>query len=979
MIHSIRFHGLSLAKDEQAVQNGELSLCANVELHDGALRPSVLTGTEMPTTLTAHAKDWDESADDARSVVRLVYVHKTSSYTHFIGTVKTDDGETYFMYWYREDGSLGGLVKSFAFMPTAIDSVGNTLVIVSEAGIEYALWKNTKDEYKYLGTKPPFLELQFGLGQNNFANYETGGVDVEGSADGFSEAWQMTNYTCEESISRIPKYSQFEEGEKQVNFKEKAQADFTENIWALINRTNDLIAKEGHFYANFFVRYCYRLYDGSMVMHSAPVFMPVLVPDNYVVAIPNLATDPGTTTSVWADSEAEGTHNWQVYWENKVTIHRQDSKGADCAFTVSKVTFQYMPRNVALQFLCNSSTAVINELKEWADIVESVDIFVTPPLTAVDETQTVKSASRCPAEYTTSGGAALRWKPSWVMNENYPIETVVDIPALSHDAYADKIRETAAFFKIASIKTADIQPVTELKDLEIDKQKVYYVASQEQMKDDYKTHNFIFPKGMYVYNHRINVFGLHEQLFHGFTPSQMFFHDARLNCSESEKYDVMTVKAVYVRLRTDEGEKYVKVDDPGEWYVQPYVLFNLPVFYPDARADKMYFIGNRVTGTGSGTFVNKCAEIDLTPCDELNGAMHVRGFTSGYDFADAPAINVDDTVQMPNRIYTSEQDNPYYFPVEGINSVGTGEIIGLAATTRALSQGQFGQFPLMAFTTNGIWALSVASSGTYSAIHPISREVCVNADSICQLDQSVVFATDRALNKVAESSVASFSGILDGPFFNIASALKQLDDYFKDDAGIATLIGFATPPIEYFKKGVVINDFVNSRIIVFPSGYYAPSQSDNGGTIVILVYSIRDSAWSTMLVDRPLAVLNSYPYPYIERQDGTVLTLDKKYDYTDTAMHKGLVVTRALTFGQAMTAIAGFDQQTDSQAKAVVFFFGSNDNRTWHYIGHSAKMHCSYLPGHSFRFFRIAVYTRMTCAEKYFQLNINTTDKYQKL
>lgn len=977
MNQSIRFRGLSLAKDEQAVQNGELSLCANVELHDAALRPSVLSGTKLSTPLTAPNKDWDETAaTDARSVIDLIYVHKTASYTHLLGYIETDNGEPYYLYWYQEDGTFGGLVKTLSFMPTAIDSVGNTLVIVSEAGIEYALWKNTDKQYKWLGDKPPYLDIRFGLGANNFGNYETGGVDIEGSAEGFSEAWQMTNYSCNDSINRISKYSQFEYGERQVNFKEAAQSDFTQNIWALINRTNDLIAKDGHFYANFFVRYCYRLYDGSMVMHSAPVFMPVLVPDNYVVVISNLATDPGTSTNVWTDDTGTSNHDWRVYWNDKLKIRRKDSKGNDCTFAISKVTFQYMPRNVALQYLVRSSYYDISLLKDWSDIVKSVDIFVSAPITAVDETKMVKSASRYSDDYTVSKGTSLRWKPDWCLNGdvNYPVETIVDIPSLSHDAYADKIRNTSAFFKIASIKTDDINHTSEYADLKVDKMKVYNVSAQEQMKDDYKTHNFLFPKGLYVYNHRINVYGLYEQLFHGFKPSQMFFYNARLNCSEKEKNDVFTIKSVYVRLNTDEGIKYVMVDGLTSEEVQPYVLFNLPVFYPDARADKMYFIGSR---TGSDeSFTNKCAEIDLTSCDELNGSMHVRGFTSSYTFVDAPTINVDDIVQMPNRIYTSEQNNPYYFPVEAINTVGTGDIIGLAATTRALSQGQFGQYPLMAFTTDGIWALNVSSSGTYSTIHPISREVCVNAASICQLDQSVVFATNRALNKVAESSVASFSDILDGPFFNIASALKELYDYFNSgshaDHDIMELLSFSTPPIEYFQQGMVINDFVNNRLIVMPA---SSEQSQE----VALVYSIRDSAWSTMLIDTPRKVINSYPYPYLQQTDGSVLVLDKKYDYTDSTLYNGLLVTRTLSFDGVMQCISAFDQQTDAASLQLLFFFGSNDNRTWHYIGRSNRPHSSYLPGHSFRFFRLAVYTKMSCAEKYFQTNLSITQKYQKL
>ena len=47
MQQSIRYKGLSLTPDEMAVENGALSLCGNLELHDGALRPAIVSGTPL--------------------------------------------------------------------------------------------------------------------------------------------------------------------------------------------------------------------------------------------------------------------------------------------------------------------------------------------------------------------------------------------------------------------------------------------------------------------------------------------------------------------------------------------------------------------------------------------------------------------------------------------------------------------------------------------------------------------------------------------------------------------------------------------------------------------------------------------------------------------------------------------------------------------------------------------------------------------
>ena len=707
--------------------------------------------------------------------------------------------------------------------------------------------------------------------------------------------------------------------------------------------------------------------------------MPVLVPNNYLVYVINAYMNDEHT----------------IDFADKLDVHRGDATGKSYDFTTGHVTLMYYPRNVSLNYTWRNDNTTIEKLKEWSDIVTSIDVFVTPPVTRADSAQTVKKCVLQPDNWglnaVNENGISNTWESIWTYsNTGGKMRTVVEFPGLSDKGYADKIANQAAFFRICSIKTDDIAASGDVKALPVDQSAIENVATQEQMKDDYKSHNLLYPNGLYIYNHRANLYGLYERLFSGFNAAQMFPQGdfSRLTLEEA-----CSISKIVVRVNTDNGYKFVETSyDVGN--VTVYQLYNMPLFYPDARADRMYVLYKTASGEGlNRTETEHWAEFKLSACNELNGAMHVGAFVTNYPTTDQPEYKADDVVTMYNKIYTSEQDNPFFFPAEAINTVGTGDIIGLAATTRALSQGQFGQYPLMAFTSDGIWALQVASSGTYLSKQPISREVCSNSCSICQLDQSVAFATKRALSKVVESSVASFSDILDGPFFNISEKLPKLPEYFKDNADILQLITFNVPPIEYFRQGRVIYDFVNSRLLVFPIAYSpvqttakqqtaikkAYKEADSQSKVVIFVYSIRDDTWSTMITERPMAVLNAYPYPYVQKQDSSVLRLDSKYDYTDTLMQQGIVLTRTLNFDGAMMAITGFDQLTDAHVTPLIFLFGSNDNSTWHYIGRRKTARAAYLPAHPFRFFRMAVSLSMTQAEKYFQTNLQITQKYQKL
>lgn len=947
MKQEIKPKGLNLSGDEHSAQPGELSLCAGVELHNGALRPSILAGTKIAGGAALHGY--------------LLYVHETQSYTHYI-TASDADGDLNMYFNYVEDDTMKSEVlvsySQFNYDDIrSIESIGNTLVIMTNTGLHYFLYKSTDNAYKYLGNRIPYIRLQFRPSANYEGAYDRSTVDNDNNSPTVNDAWRAMSFDASEACS--PSSSA-----RQVGIKADKQGDVTDAVWALINQTNDTIAKDGHFYAPFMVRYCYRLFDGSMVMHSAPVFMNVSLPLAYKVYSPNVHSRSGfgVTDVFTLDDEINiidpGGHN----------------------FHVSRFTARYTPNNVSIQYKLVSSSADVAKLREWGDIVKSVDIFITPPITREDSSKKIQRMVIEDNQYGARADYLLSWVSTWARADDATIRTnvIFDLPMLSDDAYIKKIRDTAAFYKIKSFSLADDGFSTSWTELDYDKSIIPYVTTQEQMTDDYKTHNVLRPVGtgggMYAYNHRINVFGMREELFNGFNIVDMINPAIDYGGISQSIY----IQAVVIEIDTEEGKKYV-ISYPGTSISQFFLINSCP-FYPDSRAVRMIIV------MGNGYRVLK-----MEPCPMLNGSIAITPFLDLY-FTDSAQSSFDFTLDnyapLLNKIYTSEVNNPYYFPLEGINTVGVGTIKGLAATTRALSQGQFGQYPLMAFCTDGIWALDVSSTGTYSSIHPISREVCINPDSICQLDQSVMFATARTLSRVVESTVASCSDMLDGPVIECGTLLPRLLDLFLtpsgedatpapyENADIAALLQFNTPPIDYFKKGRLLYDFTNSRVIVFPTNIATGSPK---GKTPVYVFSIRNLSWSTMLLPPIQAAINSYPYPYVQMADGSLLCLDTYYDYTDETPYPGIIVTRPLSFANTMQALQEYIQDHNSRQPQLIIIYGSNDLLTWHYIGRSQRNHAPYLPAHAFRYFRIALFTQLRISEEYSSVTIDIIEKYRKL
>lgn len=936
----IRFQGLSLTPDEHAAPNGSLALCAGVELHDGALRPSVVSGTPVNTPLTTAGGE----------VVTLIYVHETTAYRHFIGWHVASSVGT--LYWFNADGSLGGTLHAFSSGITIrdVDSIGNTLVIVADDAIHYAIFKD--GSYSYIGTKPPFLNLWFSVSDTYKGKYDRSTVSNDATDTEYYEAWRQLSFAATD-VSTV------KDDGSVVVFKSEHQGDITTALWALINECDATVAKEGRFSRPFMIRYCYRLYDGSMIMHSAPVYMPITGPRNY---------------KIYFENGIQSNSNGNIFLDNDFTVY---DIGGESRFSVERFCMRYQPANVALTYKLADSSALTELKNYWSDIVKSVDIFITPPIVREDSSQMVSSARVESTDdwYYQNGALVYRTSNRVYNTDEGKFNVMMDIPMLSIDALRDKIRSQSSFYRIHSFNLESDSFAVSFTEMPIDKTAVEHVATQEKMTDDYKTHNLLMPipsgsimatnTGAYAYNQRLNLYGLREQLFEGFTPEVM-----QANCTSYRDFNVMII-AVYVELNTEEGLKVVSV--PASRSGDIWCLRNFPVFYPDSRAVKM------VIKTANYNIV-----LPLRQCPELNGAMYVGNFSSSYDNTTVASYSptLDDKVNLPNKIYTSQTNNPFYFPVEGINTVGIGSIMGIAAATRALSQGQFGQFPLMAFSTDGIWALAVSSTGTYSAIHNISREVVSNPESITQLDQSVVFATARSVSKVVESSVASLSEVLDGPWFNCGTKLPYLSSYFDFATGdtevehsyksvIQKLMAFSEDPISFFQSCRILYDYANSRLLLVP-------KSSEDSEIVAFIYSIRSGSWSTLLLPKPLTVINSNPYPYIQRVDGSVRRLDLSYDYNDAVRYPGIIVTRTLKLSEVVAALAGFSQTHNSQQKCVIFFYGSHDNINWRYIGKSSSIHSDYLPAHSFRYFRLAVFSRMTTSERYMSVTLSMKDKYRK-
>lgn len=164
--------------------------------------------------------------------------------------------------------------------------------------------------------------------------------------------------------------------------------------------------------------------------------------------------------------------------------------------------------------------------------------------------------------------------------------------------------------------------------------------------------------------------------------------------------------------------------------------------------DKLIFTINR-DGTGNLSF----KDIYNIPVDTT------------WDILDSmPDGELQHYEKRRNVMKVSMVENPFVFPAKCTYAPSQSAIVGMSSNTIALSQGQFGQFPLYVFCADGIWAMSVDSSGTvaYLASHQVSRDVCINANTICGISGGVVFAGKQGMMLITGNSIKKISLAMEG-------------------------------------------------------------------------------------------------------------------------------------------------------------------------------------------------------------------------
>ena len=368
-------------------------------------------------------------------------------------------------------------------------------------------------------------------------------------------------------------------------------------------------------------------------------------------------------------------------------------------------------------------------LDNWKDIVRSIDFFVSPEATIFEPDQK-QQGLKFTIERTEE-------------NETISFLLKGDISFLDLKEIKKRYLQDSLFYKIATIEDWSDWKEGESYAIE-NKIRPDLLVHEEVLSPDNTTLLSTGAHVSYIHNKRLHIANLKKKLFPGFPLS--LFNVGNKNAETVDAY-------ICTYLKTERGECKVV------WHGKSDYFFNQLsplISYPDSNAYKMEIVVKSENTRYKGSFLLTASEYE-NRADYLDETLSAISLENDSLPASTPLdipLSENDTYTQPNILRVSELENPFIFPSEQTYTISNGEITGIATITAALSEGQFGEFPLYVFTEEGIWALQNGNEIVcYGAQHQLNREPILPENPIVPLEDMIMFTTAKGLFIIRGSEI----------------------------------------------------------------------------------------------------------------------------------------------------------------------------------------------------------------------------------
>lgn len=974
MIKEIKYNGHSASPSDYQSLDGDMASMLNCIPERGALKPIL-----PPETV--------ESFVDKR----VLAIHKISDFEVYI----LDDYDEDILYWRKVDKKEDGYTLLHDFTEAGVKSVtpiGNTLAVLDGNGtIHYFLWKDST--YTYLGTQLPELDAKPYIASRIY--------DIQTIRDTFGDDYSDKDFNLDdykisgdEMLDAQDLY-QITTTVQGIELKGGKRQKIYEKVFAHLNLINKLLQQKGAVTAPLYVRFAYRLYDGSHTGHTVPVLIvpttlgaPLLSCDlhSHHAVVDTAYFSPLYTASyLTADIHipAELAHWGDIVSHIDVFITPQLTDYSDSAESLQAIS--RAPYYWGFEFVYSKAPQLMDNGKHWASVLEKydaekktedyyapyiiteltegkkisskhgkekallcishehVDAFLTdskgettyfsdisqgPNIPGIPSEYALYTSINPDEIYTYHGSKTnaaiylntVRSSDLWPVTQGYYIK----LRRTDNKDYADVLTDYSNFYKLCEF---DIKKYKNgfTGAIPVKKDVLVSLATRETLPDTGQGRSQNIVSHLFSYNNRLNTIIKGEIL-----PTC-----ASLPTQNPAAGSIGTYRLEYAYVKVVENSQtsYYRLPDEQTRTLDLKIVYfaypkstatELEVFYSDSQGNPYV----RTIPLMRHPFLNLAYAFNMF--DEIEGELRDTGF---IERPQTPIL-------YGNKIKTSDVNNPFIFSEENTSELPVGEIFALSTAAKALSQGQFGQFPLYAFTDKGVWALEVTGTGTYSARQPITRDVVLNPESVTQIDDAVLFATQRGIMLLSGSQVQCISEVLDGEAFD----WEQYGFAYKKtgELGLPTFV----VPWEQYKANIqMLYDYTGQRIIVF-NPVFNPLYPH------AYVFSLESKQWGIM-ESNIKSTVNYYPRAYAMTRTGDLVD----YSAADKDFAEGYYITRPLKLDapDVHKTITGIIQRGQFKKGHVnTMLYGSRDLDKWYPVYGSNDHILRGMRGTPYKYFRIA-------------------------
>lgn len=294
-----------------------------------------------------------------------------------------------------------------------------------------------------------------------------------------------------------------------------------------------------------------------------------------------------------------------------------------------------------------------------------------------------------------------------------------------------------------------------------------------------------------------------------------------------------------------------------------------------------------------------------------------------------------------NKIYQSEVNNPFAFLNRTTSTLNCSKIMAIETLSTPLSTGQFGDFQLVAFTDNGLWAVKTDETGAImGAKDVISDDVLLNGTSVSNVDGSLIYATNRGIMQLVGSKAECIS--------------DHLRIVGKKDVKPSQLGGIA-----YCVEAKDVRDFVAEE------GFCVLRDNRNQQLIFLnkhdewcYVYSMIGDSWGVMERGGLEKSINSYPECWVEASNGGYRSI-VKMDERQTGYRDVFLLTRAIKSSEAgvLKTLRKLIMRGEFTGGAIrMGVWGSNDARKWVLIASSSSEYLRAISGTPMKYMKVAAW-----------------------